>query len=73
MPASRPMSVEAGRSATAKVVAPPSFQMERTMTYVVNDNCIKCKYTDCVEVCPVDCFYEAHRARRQTVELSGAG
>ena len=28
------------------------------MTYVVNDNCIKCKYTDCVEVCPVDCFYE---------------
>ena len=29
-----------------------------TVTYVVNDNCIKCKYTDCVEVCPVDCFYE---------------
>lgn len=28
------------------------------MTYVVLDNCIKCKYTDCVEVCPVDCFYE---------------
>ena len=28
------------------------------MTYVVVDNCIKCKYTDCVEVCPVDCFYE---------------
>ena len=28
------------------------------MTYVVMDNCIKCKYTDCVEVCPVDCFYE---------------
>jgi ferredoxin len=28
------------------------------MTYVVNDSCIKCKYTDCVEVCPVDCFYE---------------
>ncbi len=28
------------------------------MTYVVNDNCIKCKYTDCVSVCPVDCFYE---------------
>ncbi|MDB9870609.1 ferredoxin family protein [Alphaproteobacteria bacterium] len=27
------------------------------MTYIVNDNCIKCKYTDCVEVCPVDCFY----------------
>ena len=28
------------------------------MTYVVVENCIKCKYTDCVEVCPVDCFYE---------------
>jgi ferredoxin len=28
------------------------------MTYIVTDNCIKCKYTDCVEVCPVDCFYE---------------
>src|SRR6201988_4662461 len=28
------------------------------MTYVVNENCIKCKYRDCVEVCPVDCFYE---------------
>ena len=28
------------------------------MTYVVVENCIKCKYLDCVEVCPVDCFYE---------------
>ena len=28
------------------------------MTYVVTDSCIKCKYTDCVEVCPVDCFHE---------------
>ena len=28
------------------------------MTYVVNESCIKCKYMDCVEVCPVDCFYE---------------
>ncbi len=28
------------------------------MTYVVTDVCIKCKYTDCVAVCPVDCFYE---------------
>ena len=28
------------------------------MTYIVNDACIECKYTDCVEVCPVDCFYE---------------
>ncbi len=28
------------------------------MTYIVNEACIKCKYMDCVEVCPVDCFYE---------------
>lgn len=28
------------------------------MTYVVTESCIKCKYTDCVEVCPVDCFKE---------------
>lgn len=28
------------------------------MTFVVTDNCINCKHTDCVEVCPVDCFYE---------------
>jgi ferredoxin len=30
----------------------------RIMTHVVTDNCIKCKYTDCVEVCPVDAFHE---------------
>ena len=28
------------------------------MTYVVTENCIKCKHTDCVSACPVDCFYE---------------
>lgn len=28
------------------------------MTYIVTENCIKCKYTDCVDVCPVDCFKE---------------
>lgn len=28
------------------------------MAFVVTDNCIKCKYTDCVAVCPVDCFRE---------------
>ncbi len=28
------------------------------MTFVVLENCIKCKYTDCVDVCPVDCFHE---------------
>jgi len=31
---------------------------ELPMTFVVTENCIKCKYTDCVEVCPVDCFHE---------------
>jgi ferredoxin len=28
------------------------------MTYIVAEPCIMCKYTDCVEVCPVNCFYE---------------
>jgi ferredoxin len=28
------------------------------MPFVVTEKCIKCRYTDCVEVCPVDCFYE---------------
>ena len=28
------------------------------MAYVVTDNCIRCKFMDCVEVCPVDCFFE---------------
>lgn len=28
------------------------------MTFVVTDNCVKCKYTDCVAVCPVDAFFE---------------
>src|SRR5690349_12745589 len=38
--------------------APIETARELPMTYVVTDNCIKCKYMDCVEVCPVDCFYE---------------
>jgi len=28
------------------------------MTFVVLENCVRCKYTDCVDVCPVDCFHE---------------
>ena len=28
------------------------------MTFVVTEPCVKCKYTDCVDVCPVDCFHE---------------
>jgi ferredoxin len=33
------------------------FILEPLVTYVVIENCIRCKYMDCVEVCPVDCFY----------------
>jgi ferredoxin len=36
----------------------PPDSPARAMTFVVTENCIKCKYTDCVEVCPVDCFHE---------------
>lgn len=32
------------------------------MTFVVGENCIKCKFTDCVDVCPVDCFHEGPNA-----------
>lgn len=28
------------------------------MAYVITESCIRCKYTDCVDVCPVDCFHE---------------
>ena len=38
-----------------KMIEPGRYN---SMTFVVGDNCIKCKHTDCVEVCPVDCFYE---------------
>src|ERR1041384_7459723 len=39
---------------------PASSQLwlDSAMAYVVADPCVKCKYTDCVAVCPVDCFYE---------------
>ena len=33
---------------------------EILVTHVVTENCINCKYTDCVEVCPVDCFHAGH-------------
>ena len=36
----------------------PAAPLARTMTYIVTDACVKCKFMDCVEVCPVDCFYE---------------
>ncbi len=31
------------------------------MAYVVTEKCIRCKYTDCVDVCPVDCFFEGKK------------
>lgn len=41
------------------------------MTYVVTDNCIKCKYMDCIEVCPVDCFYEGENMSTGSTESRG--
>ena len=38
--------------------AAPTQRTGPAMTYVVTESCIKCKYTDCVDVCPVDCFRE---------------
>ena len=37
------------------------IKKKKQMTYLVNDKCIKCKLMDCVEVCPVDCFYEGKK------------
>jgi ferredoxin len=34
------------------------LESEYAMTHVVTENCIKCKFTDCIDVCPVDCFRE---------------
>ena len=39
------------------------------MTYLVTENCIKCKYMDCVEVCPVDCFYEGDNMQSMYLHL----
>ena len=39
-------------------VSPPPREHPPVMTYIVTDACVKCKFMDCVEVCPVDCFYE---------------
>ena len=45
--------------AIPKVTAILNFELwSKSMTFVVTENCIKCKYTDCVDVCPVDCFHE---------------
>jgi ferredoxin len=47
------MRARMGRSS-----GPERSRSSLPMTFVVTENCIKCKYTDCVEVCPVDCFHE---------------
>src|SRR5215212_9834927 len=46
------------RGATAAFAKILSFVRDPRMTYVVTESCIRCKYTDCVDVCPVDCFRE---------------
>ncbi len=42
------------------------------MTYVVTEACIRCKYMDCVEVCPVDCFYEGENQLQTRRDLNAA-
>jgi ferredoxin len=42
----------------SQVLTGPHVKLLILMTYVVTESCIKCKYTDCVDVCPVDCFRE---------------
>src|SRR3546814_3038551 len=56
MASSRRANVTARKRATGN--PRPTRHAESVMTFVVTNNCIKCKYTDCVEVCPVDCFHE---------------
>ena len=43
------------------------------MTYIVKDECIKCKLTDCVEVCPVDCYNEGENMLVIHLALSQIG
>lgn len=40
------------------MLALTNYGADTAMTYVVTENCIACKYTDCVDSCPVDCFHE---------------
>jgi len=44
-------------SCLLRTATPPPTK-DCAMTHVVTESCIKCKYTDCVDVCPVDCFHE---------------
>ena len=47
-----------GRDWRHKLRMEPQAAGVLAMTYVVTESCIRCKYTDCVDVCPVDCFRE---------------
>lgn len=47
-----------GRPALESGLSESSFPLAPIMTHVVVESCIRCKYTDCVDVCPVDCFRE---------------
>jgi ferredoxin len=47
-----------GAPLRSQVATRRSAKLLILMTYVVTETCIKCKYTDCVDVCPVDCFRE---------------
>src|SRR5256885_4296011 len=46
------------RSWRPSLPASSQLWLDSGMAYVVADPCVKCKYTDCVAACPVDCFYE---------------
>jgi ferredoxin len=48
----------AWRAPSPKIVAVVRQPRAFAMTHVVLESCIRCKYTDCVDVCPVDCFRE---------------
>ena len=59
-PSSGFLAAGSRRSSKADRVSSPVCRVSsegHIVTYVVTENCIKCKYMDCVEVCPVDCFY----------------
>jgi ferredoxin len=47
-----------GEGCAAKIHGFAQRQYKHNMTHVVTEQCIRCKYTDCVDVCPVDCFRE---------------
>ena len=56
LPLSYPKIHENWKHPPSRVLLPSN--KAANMTYVVTESCIKCKYTDCVDVCPVDCFRE---------------